>query len=184
MTRAKRNPGGKPEVVRLKCPKPQKASSQTTSHILAVTGKKSRRRYFVMPDSVYHFKKLDTSRYIYLLESVEGVELPGFPGIYTTGERAGRRYIFFRKAITTQFKCGFSYYLELENARIFTKLRMITGEDGTARGFGDYKNAGRRDCVLVALSEDVKSLDIAFVFGRANKAWETFRAWVEELERA
>ncbi len=169
MTRAKRNPGGKPGGNRFKCPNTPKASSKTTTPILSVAGEKSR-LYSVIPDSVYHFKKQDTKSHVYLLESTEGVEIPDFPSTYKTGEQAGRRYITFRQTVMQHLKGRFPYTLELENARMFTGLKMITGKDGTARGYGDNRNAGRRDCVLVALSEDVKSHDIAFILGRAAKA--------------
>ena len=184
MTRAIKNPGGKPGGSRLKCPNSLKANSRTTTPILAVAGEKSRRLCSVIPDSVYHFKKLDTKSHVYLLESAEGVEIPDFPSKYKIGQQAGRRYITFRKTVMQHLKGRFPYTLELENARMFTGLKLITGKDGTARGYGDNRNAGRRDCVLVALSEDVKSLDIAFILGRAARAGETFRAWLEDVERA
>ncbi len=183
MSRVKRNPGGKPGDC-LKCPNTPKANSKTTNSILTVAGEKSRRICSVVPDSVYHFKKQDTTSHVYLLERSEGVEITEFPSTYKTGQRAGQRYITFRKTVMQHLKGRFPYTLELDNARMFTGLKMITGKDGTARGYGDNRNAGRRDCVLVALSEDTKSLDIAFVLGRADKAGETFRAWLEDVERA
>ncbi len=182
MKRTKRNPGGQPGAC-LKCSSTLETGRKPTTIILTVAGEKSRRLCSVIPDSVYHFKKQDNTSHVYLLERSEGVEIPEFPSTYKTGQRAGQRYITFRKTVMLHLKGRFPYTLELENARMFTGLKMITGKDGLARGYGDNRNAGRRDCVLVALSKDTKSLDIAFVLGRADKAGETFRAWVEDVQR-
>ena len=66
---------------------------------------------------------------------------------------------------------------------MFTGVNLKTCKDGIARGFGDDRNLGRRDCVLVALSADGQYLDVAFVFDKADRAKEIYLAWLEDVAR-
>lgn len=158
------------------------AAQGLTTPILSYVGEKSSIKS-VLPDSIYHFRKLSCHDHVYILENIELEQVEGFPSIYHIGENKGRGYITYRKTVSMHLKGRFPYTLELENARMFTGLKMKQGKDGIYRGYGDDKNMKRRDCVLVAVSPDQQSLDIAFIFGRADKAKEVYQAWLDDVER-
>ena len=136
----------------------------------------------VIPDSIYHFKRKPGAASRFLLESSEGENIVNFPSIYKKGLDIGLPYIGFRKMKDLHLK-KWSHCLELDKARMFTGVNLVTGKDGISRGFGDDRSLGRRDCVLVALSADGQYLDIAFVFGKADKAEEVFEAWIDDYIR-
>ncbi|MBR4375969.1 MAG: hypothetical protein IKS91_02960 [Spirochaetia bacterium] len=136
----------------------------------------------IIPDSIYHFKRKPGAASRFLLENVEGEFIVNFPSVYKRGSDAGLPYIGFRKMKDFHLK-KWSHCLELEQARMFTGVNLVTGRDGVARGFGDNRNQGRRDCVLVQYSADGQNLDIAFVFGKADRAEEVYNAWIEDIER-
>lgn len=151
-----------------------------TTPIISYVGEKSS-IVSVIPDSIYHFKrKPGTTRF--LLESREGEAVQNFPSTYKQGADKGLEYIGFRKMTDFHLK-KWNYCLELANARMFTGTNLKTCGDGNGRGFGDDRSIGRRDCVLIALSADGQYLDIAFVFGKADKAEEVFEAWIDDYIR-
>ena len=136
----------------------------------------------IIPDSVYHFKRKPGAASRFLLDNVEGEIIVNFPSIYKKGEDAGLPYIGFRKMKDFHLK-KWSHCLELEGAKMFTGVNLKTGKDGISRGYGDNRNAGRRDCVLVAYSADGQYLDIAFIFDKADKAEDIYLAWLEDVAR-
>lgn len=136
----------------------------------------------IIPDSIYHFKRKPGVASRFLLVGIDGETIQNFPSTYKRGADAGLKYIGFRKMKDFHLK-KWSHCLELEQARMFTGVNLVAGRDGVGRGFGDDRNIGRRDCVLVQYSADGHNLDIAFVFGKADRAEEVYNAWIEEIER-
>lgn len=157
------------------------AAQGLTTPIISYVGDKSS-IVSVIPDSIYHFKRKPGAASRFLLESTEGEIIVNFPSIYKQGLDIGLPYIGFRKMKDLHLK-KWSHCLELEGARMFTGVNLVTGKDGIARGFGDDRSLGRRDCVLVALSADGQYLDIAFIFDKAHKAKEVYQAWLEDVAR-
>lgn len=148
-----------------------------TSFIISHVGEKSSNTS-IITDSIYHFKrKPGTTRF--LLESREGKAVQNFPSIYKQGTDKGLEYIGFRNMTDFHLK-KWNYCLELANARMFTGTNLKTCGDGNSRGYGDDRSIGRRDCVLIALSADGQYLDVAFVFGKADKAEEVYEAWIDD----
>ena len=152
-----------------------------TTPILSYVGEKSSIKS-VLPDSIYHFTRRPGAMSRFMLQRVEGEVIPNFPSIYSKGADAGQPYIVFRKMKDFHLK-KWSHCLELAKNRMFTGVNFTTGKDGKARGFGDDRSIGRRDCVLVEYSSDGQSLDVAFIFGKADKAKEVYQAWLDDLER-
>ncbi len=136
----------------------------------------------IIPDSIYHFKRKPGAASRFLLEKVDGEFIANFPSVYKKGADAGFPYIGFRKMKDFHLK-KWTHCLELEKARMFTGVNLVTCGDGVARGFGDDRSLGRRDCVLVALSADGQYLDIAFVFDKADRAREVYEAWIDDYIR-
>lgn len=136
----------------------------------------------LIADSVYHFKHIEETT-IYLLDSYEGKCIPGFPSTYKIGKYKGRQYIRFRKTAAPNLRSKFPYTLELENARMFTGLKMEKGADGKFRGFGDDRNLGCSHCVLVEMSKDCQDMAIAFINGKAEISGVLFREWIAELRK-
>lgn len=132
--------------------------------------------------SVYHFKHIEETT-IYLLDSYEGACIPGFPSTYKIGKYKGQQYIRFRKTAALNLRSKFPYTLELENARMFTGLKMERGADGKFRGFGDDRNLGYNHCILVEMSKDCKVMDIGFINGKADISGVLFREWLAELRK-
>lgn len=157
------------------------AAQGLTKPIISYVGDKSSIGS-VIPDSIYHFKRKPGAASRFLLESSEGENIVNFPSIYKKGLDIGLPYIGFRKMKDLHLK-KWSHCLELDKARMFTGVNLVTGKDGIARGFGDDRSLGRRDCVLVALSADGQNLDVAFVFDKADRAREVYQAWLEDVER-
>ena len=136
----------------------------------------------LIADSVYHFKHIEETT-IYLLDSFEGECIPGFPSTYKIGKYKGRQYIRFRKTAAPNLRSKFPYTLELENARMFTGLKMEQGKDGKFRGFGDDRNLGCHHCIFVEMSKDCKDMAIAFINGKADISGVLFREWIAELRK-
>lgn len=159
----------------------QEPMQDNSTSILSLIDNQSR-LCSIIPDSIYHFKRKPGAASRFLLYQVVGEIIPNFPSIYKKGEDAGRPYIGFRKMKDFHLK-KWSHCLELEGAKMFSGVNLITGKDGIARGYGDDRNLGRRDCILVAYSADGYNLDIAFIFGKADRAREVYLAWLEDAER-
>ncbi len=160
---------------------PEAAQGLTTT-IISYVGEKSS-IVSVIPDSIYHFKKLSSKNHVYLLESMERELVEKFPSTYQVGVYKGRQYITYRDIVAPHLKWRYSQTLELKGAKKFTGLNMKQSKDGIYRGYGDDRNIRRRDCILVALSADRQNLDIAFVFGKADKAKEVYQAWLDDVKR-
>ena len=158
-----------------------KAAAELTKYSLSYLDKKANSNS-VIPDSIYYFRRKPGTDSRFLLQRIEGDTISNFPSTYKKGSDAGLHYIGFRKMKDYHLK-KWSHCLELENARMFTGVNLKTGIDGIARGFGDDRNTGRHDCVLVALSEDGQFLNIAFVFNKADKTEEVYQAWLEDVNR-
>ena len=162
-------------------PEYTEAAAITPNYSLAYLDEKSSIKS-VIPDSIYYFKRKPGAGTRFLLQGIEGDEISNFPSTYKRGAAKGQKYIGFRKTEAYHLK-KWTHSLELENARMFTGVNLKKGRDGKGRGFGDDRNLGRRDCVLVELSEDGQSLNIAFIFGKADRAEEVYQAWIEDIER-
>ena len=168
-------------------PRPDRQQGAGQPNTDNITREETRSTLPLNASSIYHFKHIEDST-VYLLDSYEGqlVQLPGFPNFpstYKIGKYKGRQYIRFRKTVAPNLKTRFPYTLELENARMFTGLKIEQGTDGVFRGYGDDRNIGGDHCVLVELSKDCEFLDIAFINGKSDISKVVFLEWLAALRK-
>ena len=131
----------------------------------------------------YHFEKIVGTKTRYLLTKTGGEPVAGFPATYRKGALAGRQYIGMRKMAARDLYYNYAVCLELAKAAMFTGLNPVLCGDNKYRGFGDDRNLGRRDCILIEYSRDEMTLDVHFLFGKADRAADIFDKWCRSFGR-
>lgn len=127
--------------------------------------------------SVYFFRHSEEFKSVYLFEEMQGEAVKNFPAVYIQGKNKGLKYIRIadpsRPALKEKFEeaiyCGKTYLTGLN----FSKIDPL-------KAYGDDKNIGSKDCLLVEFSEEREKVKIYFLENMADKkdSEEVFEKWL------
>lgn len=132
------------------------------------------------PTARYYFTQNPEARTRYVLQDCTGADVLPLP-VYKKGDKQGKRYVQFEKR--REFRPGrrrFEYAFSLEKDKRGSS-KCLTGVnfsvEYSGRTFGDDKNIGRADGLLIEFSENREDLTIWVFDGQADTAETLFDRW-------
>ena len=141
----------------------------------------------MIADSKYCFERKTGLLTSYILQSVQGAELPNFPATYrripknklgSYPELKGKRYILFssvKKFFNPLMKESFDYCLSLAYGTCPIGLNFPNETRRAATNNRNYPN--RNDTFLIEFSDNWNSLTIYVFFEKGNEAEWLFEQW-------
>lgn len=141
----------------------------------------------MLADSKYCFERKTGLLTSYILQSVQGAELPNFPATYrripknklgSYPELKGKRYILFssvKKIFNPLLSKKFDYCLSLAGGTYSIGLNFPNETRRAATDNRNYPN--RNDAFLIEFSDDWNSLTIYIFFEKGNETKRLFEQW-------
>ena len=129
----------------------------------------------------YRFTRKVSSAY--LLEEVRGLDVLPLPE-YVRKPFTGRRYIKFElnKYDRSDIQIRFPWVFNLGRKPNGSSIRL-TGvnfpQENPFKTFGDNRNVGRSDAILIEFSPDREKLEMWLFEKQAGKSEELFRRWID-----
>lgn len=134
--------------------------------------------------SKYSFIKRADKVSEYILDNIEGCEIDVLKiDVYKSNDEhdklgiSGKPYVIFSVPRSPSMRRYFAYCIEYKRGEV---LSSVEGLNDKKRTFGDAKNIGLRDLILIQFSDDMSRMDMYFVKnygGSKSDKMYAFQMW-------